>query len=671
MTKNAPALGADQLQAERGIAADAEAEMQGARRIHGSWGRVLSVIAMTFALYYMYTAFFGIFSPQAHRGYFWGFVGVMIFLVFPARRNSATRDSRPSPLDWVLSLASGACAIYFVQGFEKWIVRTADLTTLDMAVGLAAIVLSLEMTRRTIGWTLSVIAVVAIAYILFGPYFPDALAHRGYDMERFVSSMFTTYNGLFGVVTNVFATFVFLYIVFGSVLTHSGAAKFLVDLPYAMAGSFRGGPAKVAIGASAVMASVSGSAVANVMTTGSITIPLMKKNGYRKEFAGAVEAAASVGGVLTPPVMGAGAFLIAQFTQTSYTTIILVSIVPAMMYFFAVYCLVDFEAAKEELASIPRDKLPSVWSVFKKGWFHLLPVVVIFVLILMQYSPAYAGFWGIVSAVLFGLIPYDGQRLRAKDVLPSLGDGSIKSLSVSGVVGTVGIVIGVVNLTGIGLRFSDSIVSLAGGSLLAGMVLVTLVSWVLGLGLGVTTSYIVVAVLAAPALEELGTSLLAAHLIIFWVAQDANLTPPVCLAAFAGAGIAGGKPMATGFEAWKLGRGLYIVPFLMAYSPLVDGPVSAAVPVVVTGFIGIYVLCVGLAGYWIRALTWPGRAWMMVAGAGLIAPGWPSNLAGLAMAVAFFAFHWIARSRSRKREQEQEESRVSVDAGPADEGEGR
>jgi TRAP transporter 4TM/12TM fusion protein len=614
-----------------GVSADAEGQLMGARRVQGGWGRVLSVIAVAFTLYYMYTAFFGIVSPQAHRGPFWGFAGVMIFLLYPARRKTAASRPSPSLIDWVLSASCAIAALYFVSNYAEFITRTVSLTPLDTAIGVAAIVLSLEMTRRTVGWTLSVIASAAILFMLLGPYLPSAIAHGGYSLERFISSMYTTFNGLFGVVANVFATFVFLYIVFGAVLTHSAAAKFLVDLPYAAAGHLRGGPAKVAIASSAVMASVSGSAVANVMTTGSFSIPLMKRTGYRKEFAGAVEAAASVGGVLTPPVMGAGAFLIAQFTQTSYTHIILISIVPAAMYFLGVYLLVDFEAAKEHLAGIPRSQLPRPWAVFKSGWFHLIPVVLIFVLILLRYSPAFAGFWGIISALLIGMIPYDGLRLRPRDMVGALGDGAVKSLSIAGVVGSIGIVIGVVNLTGVGLRFSDSIVSLAGNSLILGLILVTLVSWVLGLGLGVTVSYIVVAVLAAPALTELGTSLLVAHLIIFWVAQDANLTPPVCLAAFAGAGIAGGKPMATGFEAWKLGRGLYIVPFLMAYSPLIDGPFTAAIPVVLTGCLGIYGLSAGMSGYWLLSLSWLERLPLMVGGGLLIAPGWTSNAIGAAI----------------------------------------
>lgn len=615
------------------------------RRLTGGWRWVVYVIAALYSGYYLYTAQFGIHSPQAHRGFYWGGAGILILLLYPLRKNP--RSNKIPFYDIGLAVLTAVVTGYFVFNYGALVQRAADLTDVDIALGVAAVLLSLEVTRRTAGWWLTAVGLAAIGYSFLGPYLPAAVAHRGYGLERFVSTVYTSFGGIFGIVANIFATFVFIFIIFGSFLQKSGAAQFLVDLPFSIAGKSRGGPAKVAVAVSALMGSISGSAVANVMTTGTFTIPLMKRVGYRREFAGGVEAAASTGGQLLPPVMGAGAFIIAEFTRTSYLHIVLVSIVPALLYYLSVYLLVDFQAMKQGLRGVPASELPSPWQVLKQGWFFLLPLVVIFTLILLRYSPAFAGFWAVVTAVLVGMIPYRGKRMRPRDIVDAAVDGAVKSLAIAGIVGTIGIVVGIVNLTGLGLRFSDLVVSWSGGSLLLAIILVAIASWFLGMGLTVTSSYIVVAILAAPALDSLGTSLLAAHLIIFWVSQDANLTPPVCLAAFAGAGIAGGRPMMTGWESWKLGRGLYIVPFLMAYSPLVDGPWSAAVPVVATAVLGIYALTAGMSAYLLRHT----RAWeqvlLLLAGVLLIYPGlWP-ELAGGGLLAALLAVHWRTRDQDR------------------------
>ncbi|MQA85646.1 MAG: TRAP transporter fused permease subunit [Streptosporangiales bacterium] len=614
------------------------------RHPKGAWRWIIYGIAVVYSGYYLYTAQFGIQSPQAHRGLYWGGAGILILLLYPLRKN---RGSARVPFyDIALALLTAAATGYFVFGYGGMVERAAQLTGLDIAFGVVAVVLSLEVTRRTAGWWLTAIGLAAIGYSFYGPYMPGIIAHRGYDLERFVATAYASFNGIFGVVAHIFATFVFIFIIFGAFLQKSGAAQFLVDLPFAIAGKARGGPAKVAVFVSALMGSVSGSPVANVMTTGTFTIPLMKRVGYRSEFAGGVEAAASTGGQLLPPVMGAGAFIIAEFTRTSYLDIVLVSIIPALLYFLSVYLLVDFRALKSGLQGLPATDLPSPWKIFKEGWFFLLPLVVIFVLIVLRYSPAFAGFWAVVTAIVVGMIPYRGQRMRPRDLLDALNDGAVRALSIAGIVGTIGIVVGIVNLTGLGLRFSDLVVSLSGGNLLIAIIFVTIASWLLGMGLTVTSSYIVVAILAAPALESLGTSLIAAHLIIFWVSQDANLTPPVCLSAFAGASIAGGKPMATGWESWKLGRGLYIVPFLMAFSPLVDGPWLAVIPVVFTAVLGIYALTAGMSGYLLRDTRRWEAALLLVAGVLLIYPGYRPEVAGGALLAALLLLQWTRTRRA-------------------------
>lgn len=608
------------------------------RDLGGTTAKIVTVIAVLYSGYYLWTAQFGIVSPQAHRGFYWGFAGLLVFLLYPLRkRRKAEGDQRVPIWDIALALIVVGLAAYYVFQYPEIVARGGTLTDVEYVLGILAVVLSLEMTRRVLGTVLPGLGVLAVVYTFFGPSMPGFFAHAGYDAERFLTTMYTSFNGLFGPVADIFATYVFIFIIFGAFLQKSGAGQFFVDLPLALAGTRRGGPAKVAIAVSALMGSVNGSVVANVMTTGSVTIPLMRKVGYRREFAGGVEAAASVGGQVLPPVMGAGAFLIAEFTQTSYSTIMLISIVPALLYFFAVYVLVDFESIKRDLRGVPRSELPDWRKVLKQGWYFVLPLVLLFVLVVMRFSPAFAGFWAIVAVVVIGVVlPYNGSRMGIRSIVEAMRNGAVASLTVGAIVGTIGIVIGVVNLTGLGLRFSDLVVQLSGGSLLLALILTTLASWFLGAGLTVTSSYIMVAVLVAPALTDLGLSLVVAHLVIFWVSQDANVTPPIALGAFAGASISGGSPMGTAWQAWLLARGLYIVPFLMAYSPLIDGPWQAAVPVVITALIGIYGLCAGFAGYLRRRTTVPERLLLLVGGGLLIAPGMLSNVIGLALLVAVY-----------------------------------
>jgi TRAP transporter 4TM/12TM fusion protein len=620
------------------------------RELQGLTHRIVYAIAIFYSLYFLYTAQFGIQSPQAHRGLYWGFAAVLAFLLYPARIRRESQAGESIPIwDLAIAVVAAVAAIYFVTGYGDMVARGGRPNTTDMVLGTAAILISLEATRRTVGIMLTGIGVGAIAYLMAGPYMPGLLAHRGYDYERLIGNAYTSYNGIFGPVADIFATFVFIFILFGAILQKSGAGQFFVDLPFALAGKSRGGPAKVAVAVSALMGSVNGSPVANVMTTGSVTIPLMKRVGYSREFSGGVEASASVGGQMLPPIMGAGAFLIAEFTQTPYTTIVLVSIVPAFLYFLAVYLLVDFQALKKGLEGLPAEELPDAKVVLKQGWYFILPLVLLFVLILMRYSPAFAGFWAIVLILVIGVgIPYRGKRMGLRDILDALATGAIASLAVGAIVGTVGIVVGIVNLTGLGLRFSDLIVTLANGNLLIALILVTIVSWLLGAGLTVTSSYIIVAILAAPALTEMGLSLLVAHLIVFWVSQDANVTPPIGLAAFAAASISGGSPMRTCWEAWLLARGLYIVPFLMAYSPIIDGPFGDAVPVVGTAVVGIFALCAGMSGYLRRETRWWERSLLLIGGGLLIAPGFLTNSAGLALTVAAYLLQRVTPGPSHE-----------------------
>lgn len=621
------------------------------RDLRGFYAAAVTVIGVAYSGYYLYTAQFGIVSPQAHRGYYWGFAGLLVFLLYPLRSRRKVTGHESVPIwDLALGLLTMGLAVYYVVEYPTIVARGGRLTDLEYVLATLAVVLSLEMTRRVVGSILTVLGILAIVYSFFGRSMPSFFAHAGYDVERFLTTAYTSFNGIFGPVADIFATYVFIFIIFGAFLQKSGAGQFFVDLPLALAGTVRGGPAKVAIAVSALMGSVNGSVVANVMTTGSVTIPLMRKVGYRREFAGGVEAASSVGGQVLPPVMGAGAFLIAEFTRTPYSTIVLVSIVPALMYFFSIYLMVDFESMKRNLRGVPRSELPDWRKVLKDGWYFVIPLALLFVLVLMRFSPAFAGFWATVSVVVIGVVlPYRGERMGPRDIIEALRNGAVGSLAVGAIVGTIGLVIGVVNLTGLGLRFSDLVVDASGGSLLLALILTALASWILGAGLTVTSSYIMVAVLVAPALTELGLSVLVAHLIIFWVSQDANVTPPIALGAFAGASISGGSPMRTAGQAWLLARGLYIVPFLMAYSPLVTGPWQDAIPSVITGVIGIYILSAAFSGYLRRRTTIVERLLLLVGGIMLIVPEMLSNGLGVAILVLVYVLQRVLPGPERRR----------------------
>jgi TRAP transporter 4TM/12TM fusion protein len=403
----------------------------------------------------------------------------------------------------------------------------------------------------------------------------------------------------------VASTFVFIFILFGAFLDKTGAGKFFIDLSYSITGRFSGGPAKTAVIASGFMGSVAGSAVANVVATGSFTIPMMKKIGYRKHVAAAVEAAASTGGQLMPPIMGAGAFLMAEFTQTPYLEIIKIAFLPAVLYFFSVILFVHFEAQKQGIWGLSKADLPRLGETAKQGIHFIIPVAILVTVLILNYSPMMAGFIAII-AVYFTAMLRGHSRISFHILLKTLEQGARNAVVVAVACAAAGIIVGMVNLTGTGLRFSSLVVSLSQGIPLLALLLVALTSLLLGMGLPVTASYIVLIILAGPGLMDLGIPLLTAHMIVFWYSQDANVTPPVALESFAASGIAGSSPMKTAFTSWKLAKGLYIIPIIMAYHPLLlNGPFKEVFLTIVLSTFAIIAFVVCLERYFLTALSWP------------------------------------------------------------------
>ena len=553
----------------------------------------IMILGLAFSGYFIYTARFGVISPQLNRGLYIGFTTVLVILLFPGHKDSKIMRA----FDIFLLLLSAAGIVYFIKEYPNMSARIGRTTVLDLIFGTIIIGVSLEVTRRKNGMPLMFIALFFLLYNFFGPFIPGLFGHPGFSYGRVVSFLFTSLFGVFGSVTQIFASYVFLFIVFSAFMEKSGAAKFFIDLPYALTGRSRGGPAKAAVIASGLMGSVSGSAVANVMTTGTFTIPLMKKTGYKAHVAAAIETAASSGGQLIPPIMGAGAFVMAELTGIAYKTIVLVSIFPALLYFFSVLLMTDLAAAKTGLKGLPKKDLPDPLKTFKKGWFYLIPLIILITVLVSGRSPSYAAFWAIVANIAVSWLNPE-SRMGVKEILEAMKDAAVKSLTVGATAGSIGIIIGTVYLTGLGLKFSNIILSLSNGWIPLSIILVAIASYVLGMGLTVTSSYIILAVLAAPALESLGLDPLAAHLIIFWLSQDANVTPPVCLAAFAAAGIAEASPVKTGWTAIKYAKAIYVVPFLIAYTPiLMTGTIVENILIIINSLIGMTLFSLFAQGY--------------------------------------------------------------------------
>jgi TRAP transporter 4TM/12TM fusion protein len=560
----------------------------------------------------------------------------------------------PNPTDIVLGLTASYVVLYWISEFEALNYRMGSENALDFYVSLVGILISLEVARRVLGWSITLIGVGFILYCLLGPYMPEVFAHRGFTVNRIVNALFLTQDGVFGVMADVLATYVILFIFFGAFLHKSGAGRFFIDLPLSLAGKSAGGPAKVAVMASALFGSISGSAIANTVATGAFTIPMMKKAGFKPHVAGAIEPAASIGGMFMPPVMGAGGFLMAELTGIPYAQIMLMSVFPAFLYFLAVFTMVHFEAKKHGISGMKED-LPRARDILKREWFMALPLVAIVILMLMGRSPGFAAFWATISCVAVSWIRKD-TRMGPREIWAAIQTGGRSTLVIGATVGVIGIVVGSIALTGIGLKFSDIIISLSDGNLAIAMLLIGLASLVLGMGVPVTAAYLIVAVLAVPALKELGVMLIAAHQIVYWFSQDSNITPPVCVAAYAGAAIAGSDPWKTGWTSFKFAKLLYVVPFLFAYTPEIliynwDTTPPTPFPFTEVAFAWFSATAGTLAfsamtmGYLVRRTTIPEWIFFAVGTVLCFVPGVVTDATGISMVLALW---WWQRRKNRR-----------------------
>lgn len=589
---------------------------------------LITATAVGLSLFQLYTAGFGVLTPVLQRVTHLTLVLVLIFLVFRRGKKAWYRW-----LEALLILTSVAAGVYMWFIYKSIVYRAGDVSTLDMIMGVATILLVLEATRRTTGWPLVIIASLALVYARFGPYFPGVLSHKAYSFERILSQIYLSMEGLFGVTLGVAATMVALFVLFGAFLEASGGGKMFIDIAFAIAGKSSGGPAKVAVVSSGLMGTISGSPVANVVTTGTFTIPLMKRLGYEPHVAGAIEAVASSGGSIMPPIMGAGAFVMSEMTGIPYSKIIIAAIIPAFLYFLSLYLAVHFEAKRKGMVGLAASELPPLGATLKKSLFLLIPIaVLIYMLVVVQVSPMKAAFWSIIVLILTSST-IGPEKLNFTVLLNALEKGARDVLVVSAACATAGIIIGVIAQTGIGLSFSGIVVDAAGGHLMLALALTMLASIILGMGLPPTAAYIVLAAMGAPALVQMNVPVLVAHLFIFYFSTFAPITPPVALAAYAGAGIAGSNPMYTGLTAFRLGLVAFLIPYMFTYGPalVAIGSYGEIAQALVTACIGVFCLASAVIGWMLKPLFWYERLLFFGAALALIDPGLQTDILGLVM----------------------------------------
>jgi TRAP transporter 4TM/12TM fusion protein len=603
------------------------------------------LLAIAYSLFHLYLAGIGLMSVNASRHTHLMMSMTLIFLLYPL--------SQKSPRHWtfgidvlfiILAIVVG---VYLETQMAAIEFRYGEPNLSDMIFGVIAGLLTLEIARRAVGFPIVITTGLFLAYAFWGNYLPGYFGHRGMSLADLVTSFYIDVRGIYGSTLGVVVEFVVLFIVFGAFLQKTGGGDFFVELAFALTGRMKGGPAKTAVVASALMGSISGSATANVVTTGSITIPMMKKTGYPAHSAAGIEVASSVGGTIMPPIMGAAAFLIVAITGIPYNEVIKAAAIPALMYFISVFAAVHFMACKLGLQGQPQEGnyWRNLFVLLFKGSRFLIPLFLLFFLLIIGYSPTYSAFISII--VLLALSFFRRKdRIDLRGILDGLGQGAKNSLTVSAACACVGLIVGVVGVTGVGVKFSSYITLGAGGSIFLAILFVGLASLVLGIELPITASYLILAILAAPALQKLGVPVLISHLIVLWFSIDAAVTPPVCITSFVAAGVADANPFKTAIAGWRVAKGLYIIPFLMAYTPItLNGPLAEILMAALTGTIGLIALSAAWQGWLIDRLSWLYRIFLLVVTVTSLKPGLWTDIIGLGIFGAILFLKWFQRRK--------------------------
>ena len=609
------------------------------RELQGAWKYIASTFAMLITIFHIVGLTVYPMDPFMFRAVSLLSIAALSFMMVPPTKNA--NKNRPVIYDYVCIAVALSVMVYVILFYKDIYYRAGfQSTTMDIVFALLCLFAVIEMTRRLIGWTLPIIAGIFILYAVMGASLPGVLGHRGYSINRVLSILLST-EGFFGSAMSAAANYIVLFVTFAAFLTTSGVGEFFTRFATALAGRYRGGPAKVAIVSSALMGTVSGSAMGNVVATGSFTIPLMKKTGYSSEFSGAVEAAASTGGQIMPPVMGAVAFVLAEYAGVSYRTVMTAAIIPAIIYFLAVFFMVDFRAVKLKLTGVPKEELPNVWSELGKGGYLLLPLIVfILIITVFKKSIIMGAMVAIVLAIALSwiaplLIKTEAAKEGRVDVKRAgiaLSAGAVGSMDAVAACGTAGIVVGVMSLTGLAQRLGSAVMELTHGNLPLTLVAVMVFCLILGMGMPTVPAYILAASVGTPTLIKMGIDPFVAHMFCMYFATISTITPPVALAGYAAAGIAGASPSKTSWEAMKLGLSAYIVPFVFVYNQelLGIGSLPDVLLCAVSAIIGAYCLAGALGSGYHPVL----RAALAAAAVTLIVPGWITDIVGLLVLVA-------------------------------------
>ena len=606
----------------------------------------LTIFAVIVSLYHMYTAYFGTPPVLIHRSIHVAMILALAFAMYPPVKK-ASRTKIPF-YDVILILLSISTAVYVYLNYDEIVRRAGVATMWDVIMAAVLVLLVLEAARRISGWALPILGVLFVLYAVFGREIPGMFRHRGYSWDATFNFLYLTTEGIYGTAIGVAASYIFLFVLFGAVLQKSGMGQFFNDIALALAGQSRGGPAKVAVVASGFLGSINGAAVANVVTTGAFTIPLMKRVGYKPVFAGAVEASASVGGQILPPIMGAAAFIMAETLGMPYRDIAIAALIPALLYYLGVIAQVHLRATRDGLKGISRENLPAVGEVLKERGHLMIP------LLFLIYMLFFTGRTILLSALLTILVTAVVAQLRKttrmsiQDMIDALADGAKTSVSVSIACAAVGVIVGVVTLTGFGVKLANAIVTIGAGNLLFSLILTMIACIILGMGLPSIPTYIITATMAAPALGQLGVEPLVAHLFVFYFGLFANITPPVALASFAAAGLSGADPVKTGFQSMRLSLAGYIIPFIFVFNPamlLQDVTAGQAILVAITGTVGVLLLSVAVEGHFMVNANPIVRVLFAAAALTMMAPDLMTDAIGLGIAVVAIAIQCVAAKK--------------------------
>ncbi|MCC8434397.1 TRAP transporter permease [Brevibacillus sp. M2.1A] len=604
-------------------------------------------LLVLFSLYQLSSTLFFTLPPQIHRPIHLAFGLALVYLLYAG--TSKGNNHKIGIVNMILALLGVFVSLYWVIDYEGLVTRTGNYTTLDMVVGGIAVVLVLEAARRVVGIPIALIATIFLLYTYLGPYMPGFLEHRGNDVERIIGHSYYTLEGILGTPLAVSSTFIFLFVLFGAFLEKTGVGEYFNDLSLVIAGRRIGGPAKVAVFSSALQGTISGSSVANVVTSGAFTIPMMKRLGYRSEFAAAVEASSSTGGQIMPPVMGAAAFLMAEFIGVPYLEIAKSAILPAILFFVGIWIMTHFEAKRLGLRGLSKEELPNKKEVLKKMYL-LLPIVIIITALMMNISAERAAIIGIVSTIVVGAFRKE-TRMSIADIFAALASGARMALGVVAATACAGIIVGTITLTGIGLKLANGLIDLAGGQLLLTLFFTMIASLILGMGTPTTANYIITSTIAAPALIQLGVPAIAAHMFTFYFGIVADITPPVALAAFAASGIAKSKPIQTGVESTRLSIAAFMAPYIFVFSPallLINTTLLESIWVMLTSILGMIGVGAGLIGYWMSKLNVLERILAIAGGVLAVIPGIETDIAGFILITLVFALSYY---KARKQKQ--------------------